>query len=75
MPVLCKTLARITDAAAICHQVRAHKHIAIITNGTTAIAGHPDKSLAVYEDMVHIIMRQSYSQVEARHIIALDKQV
>ena len=54
--------------------MRRLKSIAVVAHRSTSKAGHPDKSLTIHKDMIHVVVRQSARQVKARHIIAFKQR-
>ena len=69
MAVFSKPQTRATVAL-----MRRLKSIAVVAHRSTSKAGHPDKSLTIHKDMVHVVVRQSARQVKARHIIAFKQR-
>ena len=54
-----KALARVTDGSVLSQQVGPHVRIAVVAHRTAAIAADPHKALAIYEDVVDIVVWKS----------------
>ena len=58
-----------TGLAAYRRMGRRHEGIAVVPDGTAAVAGNPHKAAAVDKDVVDIVVGQARTEVEARHIV------